>query len=64
MIDILMAIACLQISVHLGYGSIRGELVVSICEECCMKLGDVDHIYGTMAQELEARTASLYDMRC
>jgi hypothetical protein len=49
---------------HFECGSIRDESVVSICEECCERLGNVDNISGRVArrEELEARIAPLYEM--
>ena len=47
---------------HFECGSIRDEEVISFCEDCCLVLGDVDHIPGRIAKrrELCARIGPIY----
>ena len=54
--------AC-KLHMHFECGAYRDESIISLCDDCCNEIGDVNHIYGRMARrkELEARLQRVYD---
>uniref|UniRef100_A0A914UKH2 MULE transposase domain-containing protein n=1 Tax=Plectus sambesii TaxID=2011161 RepID=A0A914UKH2_9BILA len=54
--------AC-KLHMHFECGAYRDESIISLCDDCCNEIADVNHIYGRMARrkELEARLQRVYD---